>query len=247
VNDLVKLRLMLLATHVGAAIGLFMLWDPAWLLLTLCCYFLFIWLGQELYCHRYLSHRSFDLDVGWQRLFLIFSIFNLFGTPLGIAGSHISHHKYADTEKDPHPSQEGWRAWFFFHKFPYHPVNLKYVKRMLDDPWVSFVTRHYFKLYLATIAVFAAIDVRIVVYGFFLHTALALITVGLINVGCHKFGYRRHETSDFSRNNWWINALILFNGAANHNTHHAKPQLWYTAEKWWEFDGVGRIISWIKK
>lgn len=246
-NDFTKLRLMLLLAHIAAVVGVVMYWEPVWLLLTLVCYFLFIWLGQELYCHRFLSHRSFDLAVGWQRLFLVLSVFNLFGTPLGIAGSHVSHHKYADTDKDPHPSKNGWKAWFFFHKFPYHPVNLRATKQMLNDPWVVFVTKHYFKIYILTIAALALVDIRIVIYGFFLHIVFAVITVGLINVTCHKYGYRLYETTDTSRNNRWVNALILFNGAANHNTHHANPHLWYTATQPWEFDGVGRIISWIKK
>jgi stearoyl-CoA desaturase (delta-9 desaturase) len=246
-NDFDRLRLLLLIVHVCAAVGVVMYWEPAWLMLTVVAHFCFNWLGQELYCHRYLSHRSFELATGWQRLFLVFSIFNLFGTPLGIAGSHISHHKYADTDKDPHPSKDGWKTWFFFHKYPFHPVNMKYVKQMLADPWVAFVTRHYFKLYLVPIVLFAFIDLRIVIYGFLLNVVLSLTSVGLINVGCHKFGYRRYDTQDTSRNNWGINALMLFNGAANHNTHHAHPGRWYTAEKWWELDGVGRIISWIKK
>lgn len=246
-NDFDRLRLLLLFVHIGAVVGVVAYWEPEWLVLTAIAHFFFNWLGQELYLHRYLSHRSFELSVGWQRFFLILSIYNLFGTPLGVAGSHISHHKYADTEKDPHPSKDGWKTWFFFHKYPFHPVNLKYVKRMLDDPWVAFVTRHYFKLYLGTLAVFALIDIRIVVYAFLINVVLSVISVGLINVGCHRFGYRWYEPQDTSRNNWWINALIFFNGAANHNTHHAKPHLWYIAERWWEFDGVGRIISWIKK
>ena len=57
-------------------------------------------------------------------------------------------------------------------------------------------------------------------------------------------GYRHHNISDQSTNNW-IWALPSW-GEAWHNNHHRYPKRWYFGDKWYEFDISGHIINLIR-
>jgi stearoyl-CoA desaturase (delta-9 desaturase) len=55
-----------------------------------------------------------------------------------------------------------------------------------------------------------------------------------INSLAHRFGSRRYETRDDSRNNAWL-ALITF-GEGWHNNHHFFPGSARQGFRWWELD-----------
>jgi stearoyl-CoA desaturase (delta-9 desaturase) len=65
-----------------------------------------------------------------------------------------------------------------------------------------------------------------------------------INSICHmpRFGYRRFDTSDHSRNNFWIGVLGF--GEGYHNNHHAQPRCAAHGLRWWEFD-LTRYVIWM--
>ena len=64
-----------------------------------------------------------------------------------------------------------------------------------------------------------------------------------VNSVCHmpSLGYRSFETTDHSKNNFWI-GLGAF-GEGYHNNHHAKPRCAAHGLRWWEFD-LTRYIIW---
>ena len=49
-----------------------------------------------------------------------------------------------------------------------------------------------------------------------------------------------YETTDNSRNNWWVGILAF--GEGWHNNHHAHQAQAFHGEKWWEVDVTGYII-----
>jgi stearoyl-CoA desaturase (delta-9 desaturase) len=55
-----------------------------------------------------------------------------------------------------------------------------------------------------------------------------------INSLAHRFGTRRYDTPDHSRNNPWL-ALITF-GEGWHNNHHFYPGATRQGFRWWELD-----------
>lgn len=241
-----KLRLLIISVHILGLWGLLSCWDVRWFGLFFLCHFLFLWIGQEMYVHRYLSHRSFQMSVGWQRLCAFLSIFNLFGTPIGIAATHVTHHKNSDSEKDPHPATHPFQSWFWIYPQFDKSSDIKTVKRLTKDPWIRWISKHYFSIYLTTIAVLALINVKIVIYGFFLHVMYAFFSNGLINVVCHKNGSRRFNTQDSSRNNHVVNIFLMFSGIAMHNNHHARPSNASCSCAWYEIDLIFPIINFIR-
>lgn len=241
-----KLRILIVLAHVLAAWGLIKLWSPEWLALTVACNVLFLWVGHELYLHRFLAHKSFELGVAWQRIFALFSVFNLFGTPIGIVSTHIEHHKNADTDGDPHPASSPIQTWLWLYPLMGKSTNQAVVKRLMRDKWIAAISKHYLSIYIATVLVAAIIDVRIAVYGFLLHVVYAFFANSMINVVCHKYGYTVERSKDNSKNNLLVNTLLLCSGAALHNAHHSNPSAYKLSRAWYEIDLVGWMIEVIK-
>ncbi len=241
-SDLQKLQASVILGHLGALAGLILCWEPAWLGLSLATHLAFLWLGHDLYHHRYLSHRSFEMPVWLQRICAVLGIYCLFGTPIGIAATHVLHHRHADTDADPHPAREGWRAWCW----TYSSIKMRdrvTVARLSADPWLRFISKHYFKIYFSTVFLACAVNPRLAIYGFLVPAVYAFFSNGLVNVVCHRWGYRRYATPDQSRNNLIVNVALFFGGIALHNTHHSNPKACYLSRAWYEIDLVGCIAN----
>ena len=242
-SEFSKLRLLILLVHVAGIAGVIAYWDPAWFLLTLISVVLFTWLGQEAYCHRYLAHRSFELDRVWQKTFAFLSIFNLFGTPIGIASTHVNHHRYSDSPLDPHPANAGWRTWLWLNPGFEQSRSVGMVKRLMQDEWLIFIQRHYFRIYFSVVGAASLIDIRIAIYSFFLPVIYAFFCNGVVNVICHRSGYKLFQTNDDSKNNLFASLILLGNGVAFHNTHHAHPGDYRLSRRCYEIDVVALLID----
>jgi stearoyl-CoA desaturase (delta-9 desaturase) len=72
------------------------------------------------------------------------------------------------------------------------------------------------------------------VWGFLVSTLLLFQTTFAVNSLAHRFGRRRYDNDDDSRNNWWI-ALLTF-GEGWHNNHHRYPASVRQGFFWWELD-----------
>jgi sn-2 palmitoyl-lipid 9-desaturase len=55
-----------------------------------------------------------------------------------------------------------------------------------------------------------------------------------VNSATHMWGYRNYETTDDSRNLWWVG--ILAYGEGWHNNHHAFQRMAKHGHRWWEID-----------
>jgi len=62
---------------------------------------------------------------------------------------------------------------------------------------------------------------QMLVWGFFISTVVLFHATVTINSLAHRYGRRRYETNDDSRNNVWL-ALLTF-GEGWHNNHHFYP------------------------
>jgi stearoyl-CoA desaturase (delta-9 desaturase) len=78
---------------------------------------------------------------------------------------------------------------------------------------------------------------QLLVWGFFVSTVALFHATFTINSLAHRFGSRRFDTRDDSRNNAWL-ALLTF-GEGWHNNHHFFPGAARQGFRWWEID-----LSW---
>jgi len=84
-----------------------------------------------------------------------------------------------------------------------------------------------------------------VAWGVFARMVYVLHITWFVNSASHIWGYRNYETSDQSRNLWWV-GLTAF-GEGWHNNHHAYQRLALHGHKWWEFDMTYRAIWLMEK
>ncbi len=75
---------------------------------------------------------------------------------------------------------------------------------------------------------------QLLVWGFFVSTVVLFHATVTINSLAHRFGTRRFDTRDDSRNNLWL-ALLTF-GEGWHNNHHFFPGSVRQGFRWWEID-----------
>ena len=75
---------------------------------------------------------------------------------------------------------------------------------------------------------------QMVIWGFLVSTLLCFHASLTINSLAHRFGTRRYDTPDDSRNNLWL-ALVTF-GEGWHNNHHRYPGSARQGFFWWEVD-----------
>uniref|UniRef100_A0A0A0KTF2 Fatty acid desaturase domain-containing protein n=1 Tax=Cucumis sativus TaxID=3659 RepID=A0A0A0KTF2_CUCSA len=64
--------------------------------------------GISVSYHRNLAHRSFNLPKWLEYLFAYCGVHALQGDPIGWVKIHRCHHRFVDTEKDPHSPIQGF-------------------------------------------------------------------------------------------------------------------------------------------
>ena len=83
-------------------------------------------------------------------------------------------------------------------------------------------------------------------YGYCLSTVLVFQMTFAVNSVGHRFGPRRFDTGDGSRNNWVVGYLSFGDGW--HNNHHRVPASARHGFAWYEFDQsylTIRLLAWL--
>ncbi|MFK7956765.1 MAG: acyl-CoA desaturase [Lysobacterales bacterium] len=200
--------------------------------------------------HRYFSHRAFKTSRALQFVFAVIGASSVQRGPMWWAAHHRGHHRYSDTEKDPHSPRGGfWRShmlWFLYQEnFATHKDRVRdWAKfpelRALDrfDLLVPvslavalFLFGHWAEAYFPEWGTSAG---QMLIWGFFVSTTALYHGTFTINSLSHKFGRKRFETGDDSLNNPWLAVITL--GEGWHNNHHRYPASARQGFYWWEYD-----------
>jgi stearoyl-CoA desaturase (delta-9 desaturase) len=201
--------------------------------------------------HRYFSHRTFQTLRAVQFVFALIGASCVQRGPLWWAAHHRHHHRVTDTPADPHsPGIHGflWShvGWFltprnFRTDLSRVPDLAKYPElRWLDRfdiaiPVVLAVALYGLGVLLHHVAPqLGTTGGQMLIWGFFVSTIVLFHATVTINSLAHRFGKRRFETKDDSRNNVWL-ALLTF-GEGWHNNHHFFPGSSRQGFYWWEVD-----------
>jgi len=201
--------------------------------------------------HRYFSHRTFRTSRTVQFLFAILGASCVQRGPLWWAAHHRAHHRHADTVLDPHsPAVTGvlWShaGWFLTPRaFRTDLTRIPDLRRYPELGWLDrFDIVVPFALAGALFGLGTALQryapacatsgLQMLVWGFFISTVVLFHATVTINSLAHRFGRRRFDTRDDSRNNLWL-ALITF-GEGWHNNHHFYPGSVRQGFRWWEID-----------
>lgn len=200
--------------------------------------------------HRYFSHRSFRTSRPVQFLFGALGASSVQRGPLWWAAHHRLHHRRSDQADDSHSPRNGfWNShmgWFLNRR------NLRTrteeVPDMMQFPELVWLDRFDmvmpFLLALLCLVTGFALEAflpglgvtgpQLLIWGFFVSTVALYHSTFTINSLAHRFGRRRFETRDDSRNSLLL-ALLTF-GEGWHNNHHYYPGSVRQGFRWWEVD-----------
>jgi stearoyl-CoA desaturase (delta-9 desaturase) len=195
--------------------------------------------------HRYFAHRTYKLARVPQFLMAFGGLTAAQKGPLWWASTHRDHHRFADTERDPHSPQKGfWWAhvgWILSGK---ETGGIDKIKDFAKYPELRFLDRHdWIGPWVLGVACYLIGGWSGLVVGFFGSTVLLWHATFSVNSLSHVFGWRRFATTDTSRNSFAV-ALLTF-GEGWHNNHHHCPSSARQGFRWWELDvsyGILRLL-----
>ncbi len=188
--------------------------------------------------HRYFSHRTFRTSRTAQFVFAVIGASAVQRGPLWWAAHHRKHHRHADTPLDVHsPREHGfWWAHVGWITSPVNfPTDHEQVRDLERFPELRFLDRFDLVVpVLLALALYAIGGAQLMVWGFFISTAVLFHGTCLINSLAHTLGSRRYETDDDSRNSLVLALITL--GEGWHNNHHRYPGAARQGFFWWEVD-----------
>ncbi len=188
--------------------------------------------------HRYFAHRTFRTSRAVQFIFACIGASSVQRGPLWWAAHHRNHHINADTAADPHsPQVHGfvWSHMGWFLTTEGFRTDWKRIPDLVRYPELRWLDRFDVLMpVLLALILFLIGGGQWLVWGFFISTVVLFHATVTINSLAHRFGTRRFETRDDSRNNLWL-ALLTF-GEGWHNNHHFCPGSTRQGFRWWEVD-----------
>ncbi|MFT5081870.1 MAG: stearoyl-CoA desaturase (delta-9 desaturase) [Planctomycetota bacterium] len=199
--------------------------------------------------HRYFSHRSFQTSRAMQFVFALLGATAIQRGPIWWASHHRAHHKLADKPEDVHsPARHGF-LWshigWIVSRTNFKP-RFELVQDLLRFPELRFLDR--FDILIPVLSVFGffglgaglaglGVDTsgwQMVIWGFSISTVITHHITFSINSVAHRYGTRRYDTDDDSRNNWLLSLLTF--GEGWHNNHHRYQASARQGFQWWELD-----------
>jgi len=193
-------------------------------------------LGITAGAHRLWSHRSYKAKAPLRFILMIFNCIALQNDVIEWARDHRVHHKYSETDADPHNATRGLffshMGWLLVRKHP--DVIMKGKQIDLSDLYQDRILRFQRKFYRPLAIFFCFIMPTIVPMYFWGESAwTAYFTAGVfrytwllhctwcINSIAHMFGNRPYDKHINPRQN--ISTAFLSLGEGWHNYHHVFP------------------------
>jgi stearoyl-CoA desaturase (delta-9 desaturase) len=236
---------LFVALHFGALIGLYQFafvakWQT--MLWTVMCWVI-SGVGITAGPHRLWSHKSYKAKLPLRMILVGMNCFAFQNDIIEWSRDHRCHHKWTDTDADPHNVNRGFffshMGWLLVRKHP----KIKEMGAKLDlsdltsDPLLMFQRKYYLPLVVmfcflvptavpvflwkenALVAFYTAALFR---YCFCLHATW------FINSAAHMFGYRPYDVAITPAESVWTTVTAF--GEGGHNYHHTFPQDYRTSE-----------------
>ena len=218
--------IFMLVIHLLAGVALFpQFWSWGSVATLLILYWVTACLGVTLGYHRLLSHRSFKVPQWIARFFATCGALSAEYGPITWSGIHRQHHKYSDTDPDPHDMNKGFwwsHIGWMFYDVPAEKNVRKYTADLRQDPYFRWLDKWFLLLQIPLgLTLYLIGGWSLVLWGIPLRLAVVYHVTWLVNSATHTWGERPYDTEDNSRNNKWV-AVLTF-GEGWHNNHHAYP------------------------
>ncbi|XP_011878885.1 PREDICTED: acyl-CoA Delta(11) desaturase-like isoform X1 [Vollenhovia emeryi] len=231
--------------HLGALYGIYLLFTSAKLATIVFTFLLYqlTGLGITAGAHRLWSHRSYKAKWPLQLLLMIMNTIAFQDAAIDWARDHRVHHKYSETDADPHNAKRGLffshMGWLLCRKHPEVKEKGKGIdlSDLESDPILAFQKKYY--TILMPLLCFILPTVIPVVYwnetwtnAYFIPGVLRYVftlnMTWLVNSAAHFFGNRPYDKYINPAQNKGVAILAL--GEGWHNYHHVFPWDYKTSE-----------------
>ena len=212
--------------------------------LTIFMYFLIFGFGVSLTFHRSITHRALTLHPFVEMLGKFFASMGGTGSPISWILIHKAHHRYSDTDKDPHSARDVLK--YIVGKYP--SVSTRGIRKLAQSKFNKIMHRHYYLIILSYGAVWAIPGVEYFCYGFVYPMVLTIVAGHLVNWYTHSdhvLNYRLNYTKDTSQNNIIVGMITW--GEGFHNTHHSYPSRANFSSRPWEIDFTFLFVRLLEK
>ncbi|XP_076673446.1 acyl-CoA Delta-9 desaturase-like isoform X2 [Andrena cerasifolii] len=231
--------------HLAALYGVYLLCTSAKLMTAAFALGLYISsaMGVTAGAHRLWSHRAYKAKWPLQVLLMILQTTTFQWSVINWARDHRLHHKYSDTNADPHNPNRGFfyahMGWMMCRTHP----DVKEKGKGIDindlkkNPLLAFQKRYYIVL-MPLLCYFIPTIVPVLCWdetwsnAFFVPGILRSVSfwnaVWLVNSAGHTFGNRPYDKFIEPSNNMLTNVFIF--GEGWHNYHHVFPWDYRTSE-----------------
>ena len=227
-------------------------------------------LGQlflEVGFHRLLAHRAFETHRWTRTVLAIGGSMTGQGRVIHWVANHRRHHIHSDTPDDPHSphvracldgkgSERMGLVGGLVHAHWGHmltdgvPNGTLFARDLNADPALRRVNDAYGLILLAGLVIPALLGFALTrtpdgalsgfLWGGLVRMFIVQNVTWAVASVTHRFGYRRFDTGDESRNLLWT-ALPSF-GSGYQNNHHAFPHSARLGLRWWELDVAAIVI-----
>ncbi|XP_069362745.1 acyl-CoA Delta(11) desaturase-like [Maniola hyperantus] len=192
--------------------------------------------------HRLWSHRSYKAKMPLEIILIVWSSLVFLKTAIDFARDHRLHHRYSDTDADPHNATRGFFyshiGWLMVKKHPevMRRGKLINVSDLYDNPVLIFQKKYVIPVIVTLCFVLPTI-IPMYFFGETLNTAwhltifcftLRLNTVFFINSVGHLWGNKPYDNQINPVQNYTM--VIMTLGEGFHNFHHTFPWDYRTAE-----------------
>lgn len=185
-------------------------------------------IGNNIALHRYFTHSHFKVSKPVEWFFLWCGSMIGLGEPLSYTITHVVHHRYPDTDLDPHGPSRGVRSiWIYFQKTVDPKETPVFSKHIADlNHRYGWLHRYYWLVVLGNASILALID-----YKAFLFLWLIPASLACWGIGWAVWRQHWHGTANNSPYHRWD---ILYEGL--HKNHHDYPMAPNTAVRAGEID-----------
>ena len=206
--------------------------------------------------HRLLTHKSFQTYRPIRWLLALLGGLSGEGSALMWVANHRKHHAFSDHEGDPHSPNDGaWWShmlWFMpnfgrkWHEGAVRALRPRHAqgqddrgrcttcscRRTSSAPACCLLIGYFGPESWGLGSNWAGWSM--VFWGLGVRMVYVLHVTWFVNSATHLWGYRNYETTDNSRNLWWVGLLAF--GEGWHNNHHAYQRVARQGHRWWEID-----------
>ncbi|CAL8118625.1 unnamed protein product [Orchesella dallaii] len=212
-------------------------------------------MGITVGCHRYWTHKTFKANLPLQIILMTMQTMSNQYPIRKWSLDHRIHHKYTDTNADPHNSTRGfWFSHIGWLLLPKHPDLQKKLKTfdmpdLENDPIVRFQSRWYWTLtaiihFIIPICIFRyfwGLSMIHCIAANYRRYLVSLHITWCVNSVAHIWGDKPYDKNITPAENSWVSFLAA--GEGWHNYHHTFPWDYKAAELGWKINPSTMFID----